>query len=254
VSAQTRTRKTAAELKGRMLSVTRLRVLEPDLDGIGGQIDALALQIPQAVKGMAVIIESDVEVDLPALLQRLRQVGMQPLGVVDGALNAAAQACGLPVLSREAGRTSAPRDTPAAAAAPEPEPAPQAAVVPEPPAAPPAEAPAGRRPARIVSEPVRSGQQVYAQGSDLIVLNTVSPGAEVIADGCIHVYGKLSGRAIAGARGDQTARIFCRKLEAQLLAIAGIYMVAEQLKDAPRGLPAQIYFENGRLKIEPHSV
>ncbi len=237
-----------------MLSVTRLRVLEPDLDGIGGQIDALAVQIPQAVKGMAVVIESDIEVDLPALLKRLRQVGMQPLGVIDGALNAAAQDCGLPVLSKEVGRTSAPRDMPAATAEPESEPAPPKAAAAPPPEPAAAAGVTKRRAARIISEPVRSGQQIYAEGGDLIVLNTVSPGAEVIADGCIHIYGKLGGRAIAGARGDETARIFCRKLEAELLAIAGFYMVAEQLKDAPRGQPAQVCLENGRLKIEPHTV
>jgi septum site-determining protein MinC len=237
-----------------MLSVTRLRVLEPDLDAIGGQIDALAQQIPQAVKGMAVIIESDVDVDLAALLKRLREVGMQPLGVVDGLLNAAAADAGLPILSKEAGRTSAPREpaaeTPRAAERPV-ERVQERAAEPPPPL-PPASGP--RRTARIVAEPVRSGQQIYAEGSDLIVLSTVSHGAEIIADGCIHVYGALKGRAIAGARGDETARIFCRKFEAELVAVAGIYAVAEQIKDSPRGQPAQVFLENGRLKIEPHAV
>ena len=254
--APTRTRKTAAELKGRMLSVTRLRVLEPDLDAIRGQIDALALQIPQAVKGMAVIIESDIDIDLAELLKRLREVGMQPLGVVDGALNAAAANVGLPVLSKEAGRTSAPRDNPptapAAEATPQPAPPPPQPAAPAEPA--PTTATASRRSARIVSEPVRSGQQIYAQGCDLIVLTAVSPGAEVIADGCVHIYGALKGRAIAGARGDENARIFCRKFEAELVAVAGIYAVAEQIKDSPRSQPAQVYLDNGRLKIEPHTV
>ncbi len=101
---------------------------------------------------------------------------------------------------------------------------------------------------------MRSGQQIYAEHGDLVLLNTVSPGAEVIADGCVHVYGKLSGRAIAGARGDESARIFCRKMEAELVAIAGIYAVSEQMKESPRGAAAMAYLEQGRLKIEAHKV
>ena len=101
---------------------------------------------------------------------------------------------------------------------------------------------------------MRSGQQIYAEHGDLIVLNTVSPGAEVIADGCVHVYGKLGGRAIAGARGDESARIFCRKMEAELVAIAGIYAVADQIKEGPRGVAATAYLEQGRLRIEPHKI
>jgi septum site-determining protein MinC len=230
-----------------MLSVTRLRVLEPDLDGVCGQIDALAVQIPQAVKGMAVLIESEVPIDLEALLKRVRSAGMQAIGVVDGPLNDTARQLGLPILPREAGRAA---PTPARAEAERAPAAAREAPTPQEPAA----AAGGRRLTRVITEPVRSGQQVYADGADLIVLNTVSPGAEVIADGCIHIYGKLAGRAIAGARGDESARIFCRKLEAELLAVAGLYAVADQLKDAPRGLPAQVWLDNGRLRIEPHNV
>ena len=110
------------------------------------------------------------------------------------------------------------------------------------------------KPAKIISEPVRSGQQIYADGADLIVLNTVSPGAEVIADGCVHIYGALRGRAIAGARGDETARVFCRKMEAELIAIAGIYAVSEQINAGPRGQAAQAWLDRGQLKIEAHKV
>jgi septum site-determining protein MinC len=84
----------------------------------------------------------------------------------------------------------------------------------------------------MLTDPVRSGQQVYAENSDLIVLAPVSSGAELIADGCIHVYGVLRGRAIAGATGNPQARIFCKRLEADLVAIAGIYMVADQIPKA----------------------
>lgn len=233
----TRTR-SALEFKGRMLSITRVKVLDPDPAAARAQIEQFARQMPQAVKGMATVIDSDLATDLPALLAAMRAVGMQPLGVSEGPLAQAARDIGLAVLSKDSGK---------AAAAPPPEPPARQAAAPAVPAAP-------RRAARIVTEPVRSGQQIYAEHGDLVVLNTVSPGAEVIADGCVHVYGKLAGRAIAGARGDESARIFCRKLEAELLAIAGIYAVADQVKDGPRGGPATAYLEHGRLKIEEHKV
>lgn len=218
-----------------MLPVTRVRVLDADAAAQAAQLAESARQMPQALKGMAVVIDSDIETDLAALLAALKSVGTQPLGVSEGPLAAFARAQGLAVLSKDGGKTAAP-----ARSEPAPAPAPVAA--------------AARKPARVVSEPVRSGQQIYAEDSDLIVLNTVSPGAEVIADGCIHVYGKLSGRAIAGAKGDESARVFCRKLEAELIAIAGIYAVAEQVKDGPRGQAAQAYLDGGRLKIEAHKV
>ncbi len=110
--------------------------------------------------------------------------------------------------------------------------------------------PAQRKPARVITDPIRSGQQIYAESSDLIVMTTVSPGAEVIADGCVHVYGPLRGRAIAGARGDIHARVFCRRMEAELLAVAGIYAVADQMQGALRGTAVQAYLKDGELKID----
>lgn len=231
----------AMELKGRMLSVTRARLLSADPVALTRQVSELARKMPQAVRGMPVVIDADIEADLPTLLRALRDVGMQPLGVSEGPLADAARALGLAILSADTGSKAAAAGN-GGVRAPEPEPHP------EPPTA--IEIERGRT--RIVSEPVRSGQQIYAENADLIVLNSVSAGAEVIADGCVHVYGRLSGRAIAGARGDESARIFCRKLEAELVAIAGIYAVAEQIKDGPRGAAAQAYLDRGRLMIEPH--
>ncbi|MAB25605.1 MAG: septum site-determining protein MinC [Pseudomonadales bacterium] len=83
---------------------------------------------------------------------------------------------------------------------------------------------------RLITEPVRSGQQVYARGGDLIVMAPVSAGAELLADGHIHVYGPLRGRALAGVQGNTEARIFCQNLEAELVSIAGQYKVAEDLR------------------------
>jgi len=109
--------------------------------------------------------------------------------------------------------------------------------------------PAPRPAARLVTQPVRSGTQVYARGTDLVVTAAVSPGAELVADGNIHVYGALRGRALAGARGDVDARIFCSRLEAELVSIAGRYLVSEQLPAEQHGASVQIALVDDRLTI-----
>jgi septum site-determining protein MinC len=214
----------ALELKGRMLSATRVRLLSSDPAAIVAQLASMARQMPQAVQGMAVIVEADQPVDLPPVLEALRQVGMQPLGVCGEALAEAARGLGLAVLPPDNGRSARP-----GAAAP---------------------AVALRKPPRLVHQPVRGGQQIHAADSELIVLNTVSAGAEVMADGCVHIYGALRGRAMAGVRGDENARIFCRRFEPELVAIAGVYAVAEQLRGELHGKPVQVYLLDGRLQIE----
>ncbi|PIE43690.1 MAG: septum site-determining protein MinC [Gammaproteobacteria bacterium] len=107
------------------------------------------------------------------------------------------------------------------------------------------------KPAKIVYTPVRSGQQVYASGTDLIVLAPVSAGAEILADGNIHVYGPLRGRALAGIKGDTKARIFCQSLEAELVSVAGQYKISEDLQDKGWREPRQIFLDQERLTIKP---
>ncbi len=105
---------------------------------------------------------------------------------------------------------------------------------------------------RVVRHPVRSGQQIYAKGGDLIVLSSVNVGAEVIADGNIHVYGTLRGRAFAGVAEDTAARIFAQSMEPELAAIAGNYQVFDEpISPALRGKPAQIYLEDEQLVLAP---
>ncbi len=154
--------------------------------------------------------------------------------------------------ARRAGLCAAPDAPPARADAP-PAPAPEAVrevrevvevevvrEVPMPPAAP-----------LVIDKPLRSGQQVYARGGDLVVLAMVSFGAEVIADGSIHVYAPLRGRAMAGARGNTAARIFSTCMEPQLVSIAGIYRTTEtELPDDVRARPAQVWLEGEKLIIE----
>ncbi|WP_206023545.1 septum site-determining protein MinC [Rubrivivax sp. JA1026] len=115
--------------------------------------------------------------------------------------------------------------------------------------------PAAAVPTMIVDKPLRSGQRVYARGGDLVVLSVVSFGAEVIADGSIHVYAPLRGRAIAGARGDVNARIFSTCMEPQLVSVAGMYRTTETpLADDIVGKPAQVRLEGERLVVEPLAV
>ena len=103
--------------------------------------------------------------------------------------------------------------------------------------------------ALLVTQPVRSGTQLYARGGDLVVAASVSPGAEIVADGNIHVYGALRGRALAGASGDRDARIFCTRLEAELVSIAGRYLVSEQLPPEQHGAPVQIALVDDVLTV-----
>lgn len=127
----------------------------------------------------------------------------------------------------------------------EPMPVPAPVPVPEP-------APALAIPALVIDKPLRSGQRVYARGSDLVVLAVVSHGAEVIADGSIHVYAPLRGRALAGAKGDATARIFAVRMEAQLVSIAGVWRTTEAgLPADVAAQPAQVRLEGERLLFEP---
>ena len=100
--------------------------------------------------------------------------------------------------------------------------------------------------ALVIDKPLRSGQQVYARGRDLVVLSMVNAGAEVIADGNIHVYAPLRGKAMAGARGNADARILTLCLEAQLLSIAGVYRTSEvALPKQLQGKPAQVRLQGG---------
>lgn len=105
--------------------------------------------------------------------------------------------------------------------------------------------------ALLVTDPVRSGQQIFAERGDLVVIASVSPGAELIARGNIHVYGTLRGRALAGVHGDNAARIFCETLDAELIAIAGLYKLSDAIDPSLRRRRVQAFLDDGTLRIEP---
>jgi septum site-determining protein MinC len=155
-------------------------------------------------------------------------------------LEAVAIALDLPIIS-----SFRPRDRPV----PVLQPAPPAPVAPVAPVAPePAPEPAqaavpadSSAPALIHTQTVRSGQRIYARNRDLIVNAGVGAGAEVMADGCLHVYGSLRGRAMAGARGEHAARVFCQEFHAELVSIAGVFRVFETIPVELAGMPVQAW-------------
>ncbi len=196
--------------------------------------------------------EGEQALDLAVLLSMLRQYNMQPVAVLGANALELAQALALglaesPPLDQPQG------SRPALAAAvqiqeviKEVQVEVQVEVIRE------VLVPAEAAKTMIIDKPLRSGQQVYAKGGDLVVLALVNHGAEVIADGSIHVYAPLRGKAIAGAKGNTEARIFATSMEAELIAIAGTYRTTENpLPDSVFGKPAQIRLEGEKLIMEP---
>jgi septum site-determining protein MinC len=104
---------------------------------------------------------------------------------------------------------------------------------------------------KVITEPVRSGQRIFADTGDLVIVGAVSSGAEVIARGNVHIYGALRGRALAGANGDTKARIFCHSLEAELIAIAGVYRTCDDIEQSAAKQRVQIHLDGDALHIEP---
>lgn len=187
---------------------------------------------------LAHVREAEQAIDFAMLVEALRSHHTVPVAVRGGSAAQMAAA-------RAAGLTAAPEAAPVRAAAPEiQEIVREVEVV--------REIPAPLADALIVDKPLRSGQRVYARGTDLVVLAMVSYGAEVIADGNVHVYAPLRGRAIAGARGNTEARIFSTCMEPQLLSIAGIYRTIET--DLPADVaarPAKVRLDGEKIVIEP---
>jgi len=102
----------------------------------------------------------------------------------------------------------------------------------------------------VIREPIRSGQSLIFPEGDVTVIGSVASGSEIIAGGSVHIYGTLRGRAMAGSVGNTSARIFCRKLEAELVAIDGIYKMAEDIAPNLRGQPVQLWLEGESIKAE----
>jgi septum site-determining protein MinC len=219
-------------------------------------MDRLA-QAPNFYRNAPVVIDlaalaESRPINFAELANRLRQHKLIPVGVMNSTPEQAQAAANAGLALLPAARPQAvqePRREATPAPAAEPQPIPQPSVKPV--AAAPTTAPAVSRTALVISEPVRAGGQIYAEGRDLVLLSSVSPGAEVLADGHIHAYGRLRGRALAGIGGDEGARIFCRSLEAELVSVAGRFRVSEDMDQSLVGKPTQIFLDGGFLMIEP---
>jgi septum site-determining protein MinC len=220
---------TALTFKGSSFALTVAHVTTTDLERIKRELTAKTAKAPAFFQEMAIVLDFQAidgqPLDLRGLLDMLRSYGTNPLGVrhADVFQQTEARALGLAIFPPLRKDESRP---------PPPEP---------------------RIKPKLWTQPVRSGQQVYAPGGDLIVLGMVNSGAEVLADGHIHCYAPLRGRALAGVKGDLDARIFTYCLEAELLSVAGFYRVVENVKELPaevRAKPAQIYLSGERVMIE----
>ena len=197
------------------------------------RLDAEMERAPTFFDGRPVVLDLSAaglkEPGLRALLAALTDRGIRVLGIegADDELRAREIAGWPPILN--GGRPSAvdlPETAPPAAPLPPPEPA-----------------------FLLVDQPVRSGQSIVFPGGDVTVIGSVSSGAEIMAGGSIHVYGALRGRAIAGMVGNNRARVFCRRMEAELVAIDGLYRTADDMDPALRGRPVQAWLEGDAVVV-----
>ncbi|MDY0206428.1 MAG: septum site-determining protein MinC [Pseudomonas sp.] len=207
------------QLKGSMLALTILELSANDPECLDAQLAEKAEQAPQFFHDAPIILALDKcapsaePLDIARILAVCRKHGLQPLALRSEDPEQLAQA---KLLDLAVMPPSGARERPIGATAAVEAPAEPSVI-----------------PAKIITQPVRSGQQIYAKNTDLIVMAAVSAGAELLADGNIHVYGPLRGRALAGINGNTDARIFCQQLGAEMLSIAGQYKLAEDLRRDP---------------------
>ena len=239
------TEEPAFKIKTGSLPVLKLHLLIPDIHQLQKELALRLEKTPDFFANTPIVLELSAIADLDAisdfsaltsfmLAHRMCAAGI--VGGSDAQRDAAAKAGLVQFLSAAAKRDTEPVEpAPRQVELPEPEPR---AIEPR------------ILPTKVVDKPVRTGQRIYAEGANLVVLAIVNAGAELIADGDIHVYAPMRGRAIAGARGNESARIFVQGMEAELLSIAGCFKVLED-EMPERGKPAQIRLDGSRLLIEP---
>jgi septum site-determining protein MinC len=250
----------AGELKIGQVGIANLRIRTLDPSRLAAEMRERVNSAPKLFQHAAVILDFGGLSDCPdaptvnALVAALRDAGVLPIGIAYGtsAIEALSREVRLPLLAkfRASYEYAGGGAAPAAAPAPEPKNKAVAAAETAPAPAAPVPAKANAEPGLMHTTPVRSGQQLYAQNRDLTVCAMVGAGAEVIADGSIHIYGARRGRALAGANGTTQARIFCREFHAELVAVAGTYKVLEEVPEKLVGKPVQIWLDDGKLRIE----
>jgi septum site-determining protein MinC len=213
----------------------RIRSTEPGaiLDELTGKVASAPLffQRTGVCLDLTVLGRDPRLEEMRGVMDAVRRAGMLPVGLVGGsaAVESLSAALELPVLAPFR---------------------PQAQAVP---VVQPAERAEPGLPALVQQQPVRSGQRVYARSRDLVITATVGAGAEAIADGCVHVYGALRGRALAGAHGETSARVFCQEFRAELVSIAGVFRVFETLPPELAGKTVQAWLDGDDLRFAPLS-
>jgi septum site-determining protein MinC len=276
----------ACEIKFGQVGIAQLKLRDDDADVVFRELSEKVASAPQLFARAAICVDFSSLSRVPsvkeadAILAAIRNAGMIPVALAYGTteITELAEALGLPILAkfRAAYEPVTPRSPAATVAAPPDAPSTRAAhvdaaavddylprdVVAR------AQSQAQAQPqvvekiverivekvvdggtAQVHSKPVRSGQRVYAKGRDLIVHEQIGAGAEVIADGSVHIYAPLRGRALAGAQGDVNARIYCLDFQAELVAIAGQYKVFEEIPAEFRGKPVQIVLDGGQIVL-----
>ncbi|MFO7324992.1 MAG: septum site-determining protein MinC [Pseudomonadota bacterium] len=241
-TAEAAAQKTALDLRYAQVGLLQMKLRSTDPGAILDELTGKLAIAPRFFQQTAVCLDLN-ELDGEPAAEELRGVidavqrgGVKVVGVAEGPNSAAlAKAVDLPVISGFKPQNPAPARAPvtAVAPAPAPQPPPQAQA----------------QPALIHTQPVRSGQRLYARERDLVVIGTVGAGAEVMADGCVHVYGALRGRAMAGVRGDSSARVFTTEFRAELVAVAGVFKVFEQLPAELAGRAVQALLAGEELRF-----
>jgi len=222
---------TALRFKANAFTLTVLQVVDNDLLAIKNALDEKLRLSPDFFQNAPVMIDlselsDQQEIDLKAVAQQFRQHGLIPVGIRPACSTHSAQAKRLNLAIFQESHIGKPTSSKAATSS---------STVP-----------------LVINNPVRSGQQVYAKNADLVVLSSVSAGAELLADGSIHVYGILRGRALAGVKGDTSAQIFCQSLQAELVSVAGNYRLIEELKSDSNNEAVQIHLDESDRLIISH--
>lgn len=227
------------ELKGSSFTLSVIHMHEAEPEVIRQALEDKIAQAPVFLKHAPVVINVSglkSQVNWPELYKIVTSTGLRIIGVSgckDASLKAEIDQMGLPLLTE--GKEKAVRPSPVESTTPSELPQNANSIT----------------KTRLIDVPVRSGQRIYAPQCDLIVTSHVSAGAELIADGNIHVYGMMRGRALAGASGDREAQIFCTHLTAELVSIAGVYWLSDKIPAEFYGKAARLHLADNALTVQP---
>jgi septum site-determining protein MinC len=226
----------AFKLKGRLFTFTVIKLLQADRESFTNQLDEVIKQAPKLFNNTPVVVDvsllRETSIDLQEFCKILRAHSLLLVGIqgANPQLTTAALSHGIAVLHASSIQDKSFIED-------HPEEFRDETVIED------------LVKTKLLTTPIRSGQQVVSKGADLVITASVSHGAELLADGNIHVYGTLRGRALAGISGNKQARIFCHALEAELVSIAGYYRLSDAI--GPISGPCQIYLQDEHIHIEP---